>query len=290
MEDSTAAVALSALANAHRLQLFRLLVARGPSGLAAGEMADAVGLSPSGLTFHVGSLERAGLLRSWRERRNVYYAVDIEAMRRLLSFLTEDCCDGHPEICGAPTGSPGRDPATETITTGRGGMTDRVYNVLFLCTGNSARSILAEAILNRVGAGRFRAFSAGSHPRGEIHPYAADLLRNQNFPLDGLRSKSWDEFAVVDAPEMQFVFTVCGDAAGEVCPVWPGRPVSAHWGVPDPAAAVGSEAERRLAFADAYRMLGNRISIFVNLPLHSLDRLSLQERLDAIGARKALAV
>ncbi|WP_350195934.1 arsenate reductase ArsC [Thalassobaculum sp.] len=164
-------------------------------------------------------------------------------------------------------------------------MSDKVYNVLFLCTGNSARSVLAEAILNRAGAGRFRAFSAGSHPKGAVHPYALDLLRNQNFPVDDLRSKSWDEFAVAGAPEMHFVFTVCDDAAAEVCPLWPGQPISAHWGVPDPAAAGGSEAERRFAFADAFRMLGNRISIFVSLPMHSLDRLALQERLDAIGRR-----
>ncbi len=162
-------------------------------------------------------------------------------------------------------------------------MSEKVYNVLFLCTGNTARSLLAEAILNRLGAGRFRAYSAGSRPRGGPHPYTLDLLRNQNFPTDGIRSKSWDEFAAAGAPEMHFVFTVCDDAASEVCPVWPGQPMTAHWGVPDPAAAVGTEAERRLAFADAFRMLNNRLSIFVSLPLPSLDRLQLQKRLDAIG-------
>jgi len=144
---------------------------------------------------------------------------------------------------------------------------------------------MAEAILNRLGPGRFKAFSAGSHPKGAVHPYAADLLRIQNFPIDALRSKNWDEFAVDGAPEMQFVFTVCDDAAAEICPVWPGQPISAHWGVPDPAVAEGGEAERRYAFADAFRMLQNRISIFVNLPMRSLDRLSLQQRLDAIGER-----
>lgn len=160
---------------------------------------------------------------------------------------------------------------------------ERVYNVLFLCTGNSARSIMAECILNRLGAGRFRAFSAGSMPRGEVHPYATDLLRRNNFAVDGLRSKDWGEFAGPEAPAMQFVFTVCDNAAREVCPVWPGQPISAHWPVPDPAAAEGREAERRLAFADAFRMLNNRISIFVSLPIRSLDRLTLQRRLDAIG-------
>ncbi|HEV8389106.1 MAG TPA: arsenate reductase ArsC [Dongiaceae bacterium] len=162
-------------------------------------------------------------------------------------------------------------------------MPDHVYNVLFLCTGNSARSILAECILNREGNGRFKAFSAGSHPKGQVHSYALDLLKKMNHPTAGLRSKDWEEFAQVGAPHLDFVFTVCDNAANEVCPIWPGQPMTAHWGVPDPAAAEGTEAERRLAFADAYRMLGNRISIFVSLPVRSLDRLSLQTRLDEIG-------
>jgi len=158
-----------------------------------------------------------------------------------------------------------------------------VKNVLFLCTGNSARSILAEAILNREGQGRFKAYSAGSMPTGKVHPYALDLLRNNNHPVDDLRSKSWDEFAGPDAPKMDFVFTVCDNAADEVCPVWPGQPMTAHWGVPDPAAATGNEAEKRLAFAETYRFMSNRISIFVNLPLTSLDKLSLQAHLNEIG-------
>jgi len=158
-----------------------------------------------------------------------------------------------------------------------------VYNVLFLCTGNSARSILAEAILNRESKGRFNAFSTGSQPKGAVHPYALDLLAKLNHPTADLRSKNWDEFAEDGAPVMDFVFTVCDNAANEVCPVWPGQPTSAHWGLPDPAAAEGSEAERRLAFADAYRMFTNRIGIFVNLPMISLDRLSLQKCLSEIG-------
>ena len=165
-------------------------------------------------------------------------------------------------------------------------MTDAPKNVLFLCTGNSARSILAEAIMNRVGAPRFRAWSAGSMPAGAVNPYALALLKRQGHAVDGFRSKSWDEFSRrtnPDAPEMDFVFTVCGNAAGEVCPIWPGQPMTAHWGLEDPAAVEGSEAEKTLAFADAYRMLTNRITIFTNLPMASLDRLSLQERLDDIG-------
>ncbi|MBO6520559.1 MAG: arsenate reductase ArsC [Rhodospirillales bacterium] len=160
---------------------------------------------------------------------------------------------------------------------------NKVKNVLFLCTGNSARSILAEAILNREGMGKFRAFSAGSFPTGKVHPYALDLLKAHNHPVDDLRSKNWDEFAAEGAPELDFVFTVCDNAAGEVCPIWPGQPMTAHWGVPDPAAAEGTEAEKRLAFADTYRFMTNRISIFVNLPMRSLDVMSLQARLNEIG-------
>ncbi|WP_425087821.1 arsenate reductase ArsC [Stappia sp.] len=162
-------------------------------------------------------------------------------------------------------------------------MSGSVYNVLFLCTGNSARSILAEGILNTLGAGRFRAFSAGSQPKGEVHPFALDLLRKMDIDTAFARSKAWDEFAVDGAPNLDFVFTVCDNAAGETCPVWPGQPMTAHWGVPDPAAAEGSEAERRYAFADAYRMLNARISVFASLPLASIDGLALQGNLKEIG-------
>jgi len=162
-------------------------------------------------------------------------------------------------------------------------MSDGVYNVLFLCTGNSARSIMAEAILNRDGQGRFRGFSAGSHPAGSVKPEALELLKKLNFKTEDFRSKDWSEFAEPGAPVMDFVFTVCDNAAKEVCPVWPGQPMSAHWGLPDPAAVEGNETERRLAYSDAFRMLNNRISIFMNLPMSSLDRLSLQKKLDEIG-------
>jgi protein-tyrosine-phosphatase len=162
-------------------------------------------------------------------------------------------------------------------------VTDRIFNVLFLCTGNSARSIMAEAILDREGKGTFKPLSAGSHPKGEVHPFTLELLQKLGHPVDGLRSKSWDEFAAPGAPKLDFVFTVCDNAAGEVCPVWPGQPMTAHWGVSDPALVESSEAERRLAFADAYRMLRNRITAFVSLPVASLDRLSLQRKLADIG-------
>jgi len=165
----------------------------------------------------------------------------------------------------------------------------RVLNVLFLCTGNSARSIMAEAILNKEGDGKFKAYSAGSMPKGAVHPLSLKVLASYGYPLDGLASKNWGVFAAADAPRMDFVFTVCDNAAGEACPLWPGQPITAHWGIEDPAAVEGSEAERHFAFADTHRMLYQRIGIFTNLPLASLDKLSLQKQLDEIGRSKASA-
>ncbi len=166
-------------------------------------------------------------------------------------------------------------------------MTSKIYNVLFLCTGNSARSIIAEALINRLGAGRFKGWSAGSQPKGEVNPHTIDLLKGLNHDTAFARSKDWNEFTGPDAPQLDFVFTVCDNAAEETCPVWPGQPMTAHWGVPDPAAVEGSEAEIRAAFLDSYRMLNSRISIFTSLPLASIDRMSLQKRLSEIGQSKA---
>lgn len=162
-------------------------------------------------------------------------------------------------------------------------MSNRTYNVLFLCTGNSARSILAESLLNHWGKGRFRGYSAGSFPKGQVHPIALALLADLNLPTAGLRSKSWDEFAAVGAPPLDFVFTVCDNAAGEVCPIWPGKPSTAHWGVPDPAVVEGTEGGKREAFRRALMVLENRISLFINLPIASLDKMTLQTRINAIG-------
>ncbi len=162
-------------------------------------------------------------------------------------------------------------------------MADQVYNVLFLCTGNSARSILAESILNELGRGKFRGFSAGSYPKGYVHPIALEMLRKMEFPTAGLRSKSWDEFAAPGAPHLDFVFTVCDNAAGGVCPYWPGQPVTAHWGIPDPAAVEGTDLEKSFAFRDAFRLLEARIKLFLSLPLASIDRMRLKDRLDEIG-------
>lgn len=160
---------------------------------------------------------------------------------------------------------------------------ERVYNALFLCTGNSARSIMAECILGDLGRGRFRAYSAGSHPTGQVNPHALALLRRFNYPTGELRSKGWEEFGGRNAPEMDFVFTVCDSAAGELCPVWPGQPIVAHWPFPDPAKAAGSEAEIGAVFAEVYRQIHTRIGIFVNLPIASLDRLAIKRRLDDMG-------
>ncbi|HEY6453654.1 MAG TPA: arsenate reductase ArsC [Steroidobacteraceae bacterium] len=166
----------------------------------------------------------------------------------------------------------------------------RAYNVLFLCTGNSARSILAESLLNHWGKGKFRAFSAGSFPKGQVHPLAIELLRRMNLPAERFRSKSWDEFAAPAAPPIDFIFTVCDNAAGEVCPIWPGKPMTAHWGVADPAAAEGSDADKAFAFRRALKELETRIKIFVNLPIESLDRMTLKAKLGDIGKSTATEI
>ena len=162
-------------------------------------------------------------------------------------------------------------------------MSNPTFNVLFLCTGNSARSILAEALMNHLGKGRFRAFSAGSHPTGKVNPFAVKLLENQGLSVDDLRSKSWDEFGAPDSPPLDFVFTVCDNAAGEACPFWPGQPMTAHWGVEDPAAVEGDDALKMLAFRQAFRELENRIKLFASLPFQSLDKIRLKNKLDEIG-------
>jgi arsenate reductase (thioredoxin) len=166
-------------------------------------------------------------------------------------------------------------------------MADTAYTVLFLCTGNSARSILAESLMNRRGRGKFRAFSAGSHPKGQVHPIALELLQKMKMSTAGLRSKSWEEFAVPGAPTLDYVFTVCDNAAAEVCPYWPGQPMTAHWGIPDPAAVEGTDLEKWVAFRTAFKLLDNRIKIFTSLPLASLDRIKLQEQLESIGKIRA---
>ncbi len=260
MKEQVAVAMLSALGHEARLTVFRLLAEAGERGMAAGGLAGVLGVPPSTLSFHLKDLRTAGLVEAQRDGRSIIYRANMDAMGVLIGFLSGD---------GGATA-----------------MENRVYNVLFLCTGNSARSIMAEAILNHEGSGRFKAYSAGSHPRGMAHPEALRLLERQNLPIDGLRSKGWEAFSGAGAPVMDFVFTVCDDAAQEACPTWPGQPMSAHWGVPDPAAFTGDPQSTALVFADAFRMLYNRIGIFTCLPIASLDRLSLQKTLDNIGRRE----
>jgi len=261
--------AFAALSQETRLRVLRLLVRRGEAGMAAGAIGDAVGASSSNLSFHLAHLERAGLIEGRRESRSIVYRARVDSLSDLVRFLLEECCEGRPDICA---------PVLRSLP-----MPDRIYNVLFLCSGNSARSIMAESILRKESAGRFRAFSAGSRPKGAVDPLTLKVLDALDMPTEGLRSKSWSEFADPGAPELDFVFTVCDAAAGEACPVWPGQPMTAHWGIEDPAAVDGAPFERERAFGQAFRHLRNRISIFVALPIASLDRLALSRKLDEIG-------
>ena len=274
MDSNHALAAFAALGQQTRLDAFRHLVRAGPEGSTVGEIAAALDVRDNTMSVALSVLAQAGLVNSHREGRSNRYVANMTGVRGLIDYLTLDCCGGQPELCGPLSGL--------QALTGELSMPE-TKNVLFLCNGNSARSLIAEAILNREGKGLFRAYSAGAHPRNGPHPYTLDLLKRLSHDVSGIRSKDWNEFATPEAPRMDFVFTICDKAAAETCPVWPGQPMSAHWGVPDPVEAQGNEAERRLAFSESYRMLYNRISIFVNLPMASLDKLSLQRRLDEIG-------
>ena len=278
-DASDAIKILGALSQPSRLEIFRLLVRYLPYGLAAGDVARLLAVPHNTLSTHLNLLEQAGLVLSRREGRSIIYAANRDRALQLTAFLMEDCCRLANQSCGGSTDELLPFPAKR-----EGFMSAKTYNVLVLCTGNSARSIIAEAILNWEGAGRIRAFSAGSKPKDAPNPHALSLLKELGYDTEGFRSKSWEEFASPGAPKMDFVITVCDFAAGESCPVWPGHPLVAHWGVPDPAAVVGSEAEKRAAFMEAYRRLGARISAFVNLDLELLDLSTLKRRLADIGA------
>jgi len=279
MNEADAVRALGALAQETRLKLFRLLVVAGQGGLTPGHMAERLAVSPTALSFHLKELSHAGLVSTERDGRHIIYRAEFAAMDGLLTFLTAECCQGQSCLPSFQASNPPCTPGAD--------MNPRVYNVLFLCTGNSARSIMAEAILNQIGAGRFRGYSAGSHPAGAVNPRTLELLERNRFRIEGLRSKHWDEFAAPDAPVMDFVLTVCDKAAGEVCPVWPGQPMSAHWGVADPAEVGGSEVQQQKAFTDAFMTLRTRVGLLVNLPIDKLDRLSLQSELNSIARQTA---
>ena len=274
MDTNLAITAFATLGHAGRLSVFRLLMRHMPQGVRPTEIAEALGLKQNTLSHHLSDLERAGLIRATREGRSLYYSVDLERAGMLVTFLVDDCCRGRPEICAHLT-----DPGTQP----HNGQDKGMFNVLFICTSNSARSIMAEALLNDMGQGRFRAYSAGTVPRGTPHPRAVALLERAGFVTEGLRSKDLAEFEGEGAPWMDFVFTVCDRAASEECPPWPGHPLSAHWGIPDPVKETGSEAEQALAFATAFDALRRRIAAFVALPMDALDRISLQKHIDDIG-------
>lgn len=277
--DTSAVEQLTALAHPQRLALFRLLVRRYPDQLPAGEIVQALGAPQNTVSAYLATLRQAGLIVQTRSGRSLLYRVDMDRAGALMSYLAADCCRGRPELCS---------PFPET-SPGVGDIPSRAHDVLFVCTGNSARSIFAEAILRDLGAGRFNAHSAGTRPNSELNPFALQVLEANGHDTSNLRAKNVDEFRSQDAPKMDFVFTVCDQAANEDCPAWPGQPITAHWGQPDPARAVGTDAEKRLAFHQAYAALRNRIQLFTTLNIAALDRLSLQRAVDDLAERKDFA-
>ncbi|MBD8876675.1 helix-turn-helix domain-containing protein [Roseibium polysiphoniae] len=272
--------ALVALGHQGRLSVFRLLVRRVPDWVPAGELAEALSLKPSTLSVYVSILVRCGLIQSRREGRSILYAVDLDSVGDLLGFLVDDCCRGRPEVLAPVKAS----RETEMQTGQAGG---KVFNVLFVCSGNSARSIFAEAILEKEGKGHFNAFSAGTLPASEVNPMAISTLQSQGYDTSALRPKNVDEFVHRKSLELDFVFTVCDHAANVDCPPLPGQPVTAHWGMPDPVRVEGTVAEKALAFQQAFGSLRKRLATFISLPFATLDRISLQSRLDDIGREAA---
>jgi ArsR family transcriptional regulator, arsenate/arsenite/antimonite-responsive transcriptional repressor / arsenate reductase (thioredoxin) len=264
---------LDAIAQASRLAALKLLVRYLPFGLQAGDIARLIGVPHNTLSTHLAALEHAGLVRSRREGRAMIYAAEPAACSALVSALSAELDPASKRGLRA-TAMP---IIKEKI------MSQKIYNVLVLCTGNSARSILAEALINREGKGRFKAFSAGSQPKGVPNPAGLKLLAELGYDTSEFRSKSWNEFAAHDAPQMDFIITVCDSAAGESCPVWPGHPLVAHWGIPDPADVGETDAARRAAFLEAYRRLSVRVTSFVNLSVETLGLADLRQELERIG-------
>jgi protein-tyrosine-phosphatase/DNA-binding transcriptional ArsR family regulator len=274
--DSPDAVALlGALAQPTRLEIFRLLMRYRPHGLAAGDIGRLLAVAHNTLSTHLGVLEQVGLLASRREGRHIIFAAQAPRADALLGFLSEACCSERPPACVAEVAPV---PARREFLASA-----RPLRVLVICTGNSARSIMAEAVLNREGLGRIQAFSCGSRPREEPHPLAIGLLDELGYDTAGMRSKSWSEFLEPGAPDLDLVITVCDDAADDVCPTFPGVPMRVHWGLDDPAAVSGPQAARRAAFLQSYRDLTARVTAFVNLPLESMALSELEAELNAIG-------
>lgn len=275
MEIKAATDSLAVLGHEGRLSVFRLLMRRMPQGARPGEMAEALALKPATLSAYLSALEGAGLIAATRNGRSITYTVHLPGIGGLMEYLYADCCRGRPDLCAPPAFCAGASLEEP--------MEDRVYNALFICSGNSARSIFAEALLRDVGQGRFRAFSAGTKPYSELNGFALEVLERAGHDVSGMRSKHVSEFQAPDAPVMDFVFTVCDAAANEECPPWPGQPITAHWGVADPVKATGTDAEKALAFSRAYAELRRRIIAFAALPIPELEKVALQRRLDEIG-------
>jgi protein-tyrosine-phosphatase/DNA-binding transcriptional ArsR family regulator len=274
MENDSAARAFASLGHPGRLAVFRLLMRFAPRGVRPTEIAEALGFRPNTLSHHLADLTAAGLVQVRRRGRSLYYAVDLDMSEALLGYLALNVGRARPDLL-----SPLRPPASEAKA-----RADTPRNVLFVCTANSARSILAEALLRDLGRGRFRAHSAGTRPAGAPNPFALEILARHGHDTAGLHAKHLSAFRQPGAPAMDFVFTVCDAAAAEECPPWPGLPITGHWGLPDPVRATGSDAERALVFARTYDALRRRIEVFVALPLERLDRLAIQRRVDAIDA------
>ena len=270
--------ALAALAHADRLAVFRLLARRAPDGVRPSDIAEALGLKPNTLSGHVRALLDAGLARTWREGKSVFYGIELAAVGDLVEFIAADCCRGRPEVC-APIGarmlgcaaSPALPPSTPP------------YRTIFICTGNYARSIFAEAILGAAGGSDFIAQSAGTRPANGVNPFAADVLREEGLDASRFAPQGLEALQGDQGPAFDFVITVCDQAANEDCPPWPGRALTAHWGVPDPAAATGDAHAKVRAFRSAYEDMRRRIEAFVALPFATLDHMTLQKRLDDIG-------
>jgi ArsR family transcriptional regulator, arsenate/arsenite/antimonite-responsive transcriptional repressor / arsenate reductase (thioredoxin) len=270
MTKTNVIAALAALAQETRLDIFRVLVERGPEGMPAGEIGDRLKLPSPTLSFHLNQLRHSGLVTSRRQSRLIIYAAKFRTMNGVIEYLTENCCAAQEQNAIS-----GHSSAAMKA--------DREFNVLFLCTNNSARSIMAESSMNRWGAGKFHAFSAGSSPRGAVHPITLQILKELKYETEGLRSKDWNEFAAPDSPPLDFVFTLCDRAAAEVCPAWPGQPVRAHWGIQDPVAIAGSSAAKRAEFHKVYNELEQRIRIFAALPIETLERFALERWVTEIG-------
>lgn len=272
MEHKAAATAFATLGHPDRLAVFRLLMRFAPRGVRPTEIASALQIRPNTLSHHLADLSAAGLVQARRQGRSLFYTADRHLIEALIGYLAVDVGRARPDLLSALL------PTPEALA-----MPDKPYNVLFICSGNSARSIFAEALLRDLGRGRFNALSAGTQPGGGPNPFALEVLARNGHDTAGLRSKSVAEFQSPDAPVMDFVFTVCDTAAAEDCPPWPGKPITGHWGLPDPVKATGTVAERALVFAQTYGALRRRIAAFAELPFDSLDRLSLQSRVDAIA-------